>query len=712
MKRRTLLFPLALMGSLFGCGGSGLGEPAGIQNRLTLESFGSCDALEQYIEDEAVLDMKTQLDSVKSGGWYGPLFGRAEATGAPAADSATKSAPSAYTKTNTQVAGVDEADFVKNDGTRILQLVGQKLYATRSWPANTLAVSGSLTVEGYPTQMFLDEKNRVVIFSGVYTKYDGFTDGGGVLGGGGGVAADVACGPSFCGYYPSNTTKVTVVDATDISKLTVVGEYYLPGSYADSRRIGSSVRIVLRDSFRWPAALKWWPDSTSGDLFQKGNEAKLDAAIETLKADNERLIRAQGLSQWLPAQKRKLLDGRTIDVPVNCTDYYKSNAPTHLGVATVATLDLDSAAASPTLPITNTSVLGEVGQIYASKSALYIASDHWWWWPKPGQTDYTYLHKFDITDKSRARYVASGGVEGHIVDQFSMDESADAFFRIATTINTRVPDTDPKTNPWGRIETTNRISVLKESAGALSITGKSEDVAKGERIYSSRFVGNRGFVVTYRQVDPLYTFDLSNPAAPKRVGELKVPGFSTYIHPLDANNLLTIGVYTPDPSGGAVDWRERRLQLSIFDVSDFANPKQKFTQLVGTAYGWSDATYDHKAFNYFPERKLLAIPFSDYTVTTSGDPWGSFTSELRVYNVDATTGFSLKGTVGLKDVYVSAGSPDFRYYYTPAVRRSVMATDAGQDYVYAISDAGIRVATGATLSTTLGTVIYPRADLK
>lgn len=714
MKRRTLLhfaLPVSLAGSLLGCGGSGLGEPAGIQNRLTLENFGSCDALEQYIEDQAVLDMKLQLDSIKSGGWYGPFFGRAEATSAPpAADSgAGAKGPSAYTQTNTQVAGVDEADFVKNDGTRILQLVGQKLYATRSWPANTLAISGSVSIEGYPTQMFLDEKNRVVVFSGVYTKYDGFTDGGGVLAGRG-VADIAACAGPGCGYYYSNTTKVTVVDVSNIASLKVVGEYYLPGGYADSRRIGSAVRIVLRDSFRWPSTLKWWPESANGELFTKGNEGKLDAAIEVLKADNERLIRGQSLAQWLPAQTRKLADGKTVEIPLSCGDFYKSNGSVHLGVATVATLDLDSTSGSP---ITRTSIMGEVGQIYANKTSLYIASDHWWWFPKPGQTDYTYLHKFDLTDKSRARYVASGGVEGHIVDQFSMDENASGFFRIATTINTRVPDADPKTNPWGRLETTNRITVLKESAGALVVSGKSEEVAKGERIYSSRFVGDRGFVVTFRQVDPLFTFDLSNPAAPKRVGELKVPGFSTYIHPIDANNLLTIGVYMPDPgTGGMVDPRERRLQLSIFDVSDFANPKQKFTQLVGSAYGWSDASYDHKAFNYFAERKLLAIPFSDYTVSTTGDPWGSFSSELRVYNVDATAGFSLRGTVSMKDVYVSAGSPDFRYYYTPAVRRSVMATDAGQDYVYAVSDAGVRVVTGPTLGTTLGTVIYPRTDIK
>jgi hypothetical protein len=150
------------------------------------------------------------------------------------------------------------------------------------------------------------------------------------------------------------------------------------------------------------------------------------------------------------------------------------------------------------------------------------------------------------------------------------------------------------------------------------------------------------------------------------------------------------------------------MQLSLFDVTDFANPKQKFTQLVGTAYGWSEAAYEHKAFNYFPERKLLAIPFSDYVPVSSGDPWGQFTSELRVYNVDVNTGFSVKGALSMKDVYISSGTPDWRYWYSPWIRRSVMATDAGTDYVYAISDAGIRAATGPSLNTTLSTINFPR----
>ena len=182
MKRRTTLFPLVLLGAVAACGDSELPDPAGIQAELQLSNFGSCTDLEQYIEDQAVFEMRTRLDSMKRSGNSIDIFGgsrsggfdAAESTGAaaPSADSKS-SGPSAYTKTNTQVAGVDEADFFKNDGTRIFQLVGQKLYAVKSWPANAMQIQSSLNVEGYPTQMYLDEKNRVVIFSSVYNRYDG-----------------------------------------------------------------------------------------------------------------------------------------------------------------------------------------------------------------------------------------------------------------------------------------------------------------------------------------------------------------------------------------------------------------------------------------------------------------------------------------------------------------------------------------------------------
>ena len=467
MKRLTLsVYSLALAGALLHCGGGGLGEPAAIQDRLTLESFGSCEALEQYIEDQAVLDMKVQIDGAKDGGWFS---GREVFDAASPSAAAGSAGPSAYTKTNTQVAGVDEADFVKNDGTRIFVLSGQKLNAVKSWPADKMALAGGLNIEGYPTQMYLDEQNRIVVFSQVYTKYDGFSEGNGSSG-----TADFApCSIGGCGYYYSNTTKVTVVDVTDIAAMKVKNELYLPGSYANSRRIDSSVRVVLSDWFRWPNTVKFWPDSATG-LYEPQNKALLNQALEGLKGENERIIRSQTLAQWLPTTKRRLASGAVVEVPYNCTDFHKSNAPVHLGLATVATINLDAPEAAPQ----RTSIVGQVGEIYASTSALYISNQHWWWWPRLGQRDWTYFHKFDLSDKNSARYVASGGVDGHIVDQFSMDEDK-GFFRVAVTTTQRVPDQNNPQNTWGTVETSNRVSVLRENAGRLTTIGNSEEVAKG-----------------------------------------------------------------------------------------------------------------------------------------------------------------------------------------------------------------------------------------
>ncbi|MFO0653876.1 MAG: beta-propeller domain-containing protein [Polyangia bacterium] len=703
MKRHSTLFPVFLFGVVTACGDSGLPEPAGIQAELQLSNFGSCADLEQYVEDQAVFEMRTQLESMKRSGGSIDIFGRttgvadsAAAPAAGAADSSKSSGPSAYTKTNTQVAGVDEADFFKNDGTRIFQLVGQKLYAVKSWPANAMQIQSSMNIEGYPTQMYLDEKNRVVVFSSIYTQYTGYLEDWAV-GGRGGVAADVACGPGYCGGWYGNTTKVTVIDVSDLTNLKVQNEFFLPGNYANSRRVGSSVRLVLSDHFRWPSTVKFYPDSST---INYNDWRAWNAELDRLKDANEKIIRDQTLDKWLPAQKVRTADGTVKTLPYNCSDFAKHNAPTHLGITTVATINLDAPQAAPQ----RSSILGEVGEIYANQNALYLTNRHWWWWPRFNQRDWTYLFKFDLSDVNKARFVAAGGVDGHIVDQFSMDEDK-GFFRVATTIAERVQDPKDPRNYWGIIQTTNRVTVMGQNGGKIQTVGQSEELAKGERIYSSRFMGDRGFVVTYRQVDPLYTFDLSNPASPRKVGELKIPGFSTYIHPLDANNLLTIGIYTPETGTGP-----RSLQLSIFDVSDFANPKQKWTQLVGSSYGWSEATYEHKAFNYFPERKMLAIPFSDWSYSGT-DPWGSFRSELKVFDIDVATGFKLRGSVSMKDVYQSAGLPTWAWYYSPWMRRSVMATDMGTDYVYAVSDAGIRAVTGPTLGTTLSTVVFPRYDV-
>jgi len=717
MKRNALLWIAlggALAGALAGCDGSTTkNEPQQIQNKVTLTNFDSCPALETYIEDNYVKQMQDSIDQQKAYGygyWYGPGRGIEDSQAAPSANAAggsgsKSSSPTSYTTTNTQVKGVDEADFMKNDGTRIFTLSGNSLFATQSWPPQDIKSAGQIAIEGWPQSMFLDEKNRITVFSSVW-----LTDPEANLG-------KTESDPDYCYYCYSgvSATKVTVVDVSDMANMKVTSELYYPGYMTDARRIGSSVRVVVGDYFNWPDGVSYWPEYDPNDPNKYNDKAVFDAALDKLKVSNEQAIRGKDLNFWLKKGKRRTADGKLVDIGYNCSDFTQMNAPTKLtGLLNIITVNLDKLEDQGH----RLTLLGEMGTVYASTKSLYVAEWHWWWgWWNPGQQNAAYIHKFDITNPDKAIYQASGAMVGHINDQFSLDEYNDNL-RVAHTIDTWEADpTATKDQPWlGTWKTTNRVTVFSQTKQSLIEVGTTGDLAEGERIQSSRFIGEKGFVVTFRQVDPLFTIDLKNPTSPKVVGTLKVPGFSSYIHPLDENHLLTIGVYIPEPTdpNQPTNWQERRQQLAIFDVSDFANPVQTFTLTSGTAYGWSEAQWDHHAFNYFPERGLLAVPFSDYSTTyCSGTDvncwdgyWSSFISEVRVFKIDTKTGIEFKGALSMADVYKSYGTADWQYYYSPWIRRSVMASDAdGKDFVYAISDAGVRVANLQTLET-LGTAEF------
>ncbi|MFP2900855.1 beta-propeller domain-containing protein [Corallococcus sp. 4LFB] len=694
-----------------GCGDGGNKAPDGLDNEpvqqaLKLESFNACSALERYIEDTATKQMRASLEQQKPGYWdrfgrgrgggvFGPMPAEDAAGGGSVTSGGGSQAPKDSTGTNNQVEGVHESDFVQNDGTRIFVLSGNRLYAHRSWPAEQLTLASTLEVEGWPREMLLDEHQRLVIISQVAQSLPGVpakTNGG--VGGGMAPIADIACFGFGCGYYNADSTKVTTVDVSDVAHPTVVDQLYLPGVFNQARRVDSNVRLVLSDAFRWPEDVKFWVDY-SEDLYR--DEDKLTQAIDALIKRNEKRIRANTLDQWLPAGRHVDAAGVTTALPTSCGDFYRSNAPSALGFVTVASLDLDARTAAPG----RTSLVAEPGTVYASKQSLYLAHPHYWWWPLPGQKDFTYLHKFDLSQPGRAVYAGSGTVEGTPVDPFALDEH-EGVLRMATTVTTRLPEPEHEDWWWGRTTTASRVTTLGVKDGRLAELGRSEDLAEGERIFSARFVGNRGYVVTFLQVDPLFTFDLSDPAHPRKVGELKVPGFSTYMHPVGDHHLLTLGIHR-EPNGGCCG--TSTLKLSLFDVGDLAHPTEVSTQLVGEAYGWSEALYEHKAFNYFAAKGLVAIPFTDYSgsYSSSEDYWQGFRTELRVFRVDLAAGLSPVGAVPMSDLFKSTGMPQWSYYYVPDVRRSVMA----DDYVYAISDAGVRVSKVDSLQTPLVTVPFP-----
>ncbi|HWE24604.1 MAG TPA: beta-propeller domain-containing protein, partial [Myxococcales bacterium] len=663
----SLLFAVLLVSA---CSKSA-SSPPGIQRRVALQAVSSCDELSSQVQEAAVRLMRAQLDSSKTIVAYGAPGGGS--TNSAGGNSPTPAAPPAsYSTTNTHVAGVDEADFMKNDGTRIFTLANGSLEVVKSWPPQDLSFAAKLPIEGWPTSMFLDG-DTVVVLSSVWSMPTDSSVG---------VLPCPACPMGamcpVCGGEP--VTKVTIVDASDLAALKVTAEQYLPGYAVSSRRIDSSVRLVLSENMQWPAGVKWWVDWNP--VFNTDHDAFV-AAIDALEDANEKVIRATPAQSFFPAGKRKLSSGAVVDLSYRCTDFYVANAPERPGLLTVATLDL----ANPATDATRTSILGEPGIVYATAQHLYVATPHWWW-QADNQQDFTYIHEFDISDPVRTSYLASGGVAGLILDEFALDE-ASGNLRVATTTRAwskPTPTSSTVTVPW---TTTlgNHVSVLAPQSSALAVVGDTGNLVPGEGIRGVRFVGNNGFVVTFRSVDPLVTIDLSDPANPRKVAELTIPGFSTYLQPIDEGHLLAIGtdLPAPDPVTGRVDWSKRAMQLSLFDVTDLQHPTRTAQLLVGTMNGWSEAAYDHHAFNWYAQRNLLAIPFSDWLQSGTSTNWyDQFVSDVRVFRVDASSGISPVGSLGMRDVYIQAGSGDWTYFYVPWVRRSVLATDqAGADYVYA-----------------------------
>jgi len=218
-------------------------------------------------------------------------------------------------------------------------------------------------------------------------------------------------------------------------------------------------------------------------------------------------------------------------------------------------------------------------------------------------------------------------------------------------------------------------------------SGIVDQLAPKEDIRSVRFAGDRGYVVTFKKTDPLFVFDLADPNAPKVMAELKIPGFSTYMHMMDDKHLLTIG-YDADDRGNFA-WFTG-VMLQIFDVSDMRNPKLAHKEIIGTRGSSSEALTNHLAFTYFAPKNVLALPM---TVCEGGSGGGSYGTQmtfsgLMVYTVTAENGFALRGRVPHANISTNRRScSNWWTNATSVVKRSIIM----DDYVFSISDAAIKV---------------------
>ena len=546
-----------------------------------------------------------------------------------------------FSGTNNQVAGVDEGDLVKTDGEHLFVLAGDGVDIVTAWPADELAVVSHITTPGWERSLFL-HGTRLTVISQENTWAPV-----------GDAADDTSGGISALSWWNHTWqphVNVTVIDVSAVASPTILEQTTLDGWLVDARAIDGRVLVVTQDSFDIPApAVITIPPpihidpmpvgpvpfdpGTIADSSRVSIDMPISIGIAPFPSDGTRYVYEDEASYLARLEKAwdtvafprftvtATAGGSTTSDLLSAGHTYLPVKATDNNLLSVVSFDVDDDTAGPDAA---TTVAGVSGSVYASTSNLYVSATHWGnWWDTSDAGQTTNLYQFDLQDAD-VPLTAMGAVPGVTLNQFSLDESADGLLRVATT------------SGFGD-RASSGIYTLAASAGNLQTIGSVTGLAPGERIYSVRFIGDRGYVSTFRQVDPLFVIDLANPAKPRVVGELKVPGFSSYLHPLDATHLLGIG-RDVDPDTGRV----LGLQLSIFDVGNPVNPKRTATYtFAGDGWqSWSAALWDHHALSWFAQQGILALPVQQ------GD-WWEGSNGLVVFKVDTNSaeGFTNLGEI-------------------------------------------------------------------
>lgn len=657
-----------------------------------------------------------------------------------------------FSQTTTQEEGVDEADVVKTDGTYVYVMRDQQLLIAQVTPPEDMAEVGSIALEGYGRELYL-HGTRVVALTETYGGwYGGMVDVDVAVDdtGSPGEAEDPVASDENDGQdgtpadngdpgddgaqtpgdegdgdgatppndgdepqdpddskpdevddepgdgepsdgegvmppyeYEPPQTLATIIDVSDPAAPRIVSTFAFDGWTSSSRMIDGRIHLVLANQpdYYYPAIPFWGEENL--DVAQVEPEAVLPTYTHTNAAG-------------------EVTEGQT----VTWAKLYRPNDPDGFGTLTVITLNVEDGSTFEAV-----GVMADPSLIYSSIDSLYVTDSEWGY---NGERQSTSIYKFDYTDGA-AVPVAAGSVPGRVLNQYSMSEY-DGSLRVATTVDT--------TWFFGRgNEPYNNVYVLRQQADELAVVGSVENLAEGETIQSARFVGTRGFLVTFEQIDPLFTLDLSDPANPQVVGELKVPGFSTFMVPMDENHLLAFGEYVPEDGNTWVTG----VQLSVFDITDFANPIQKHNVILGDddTEGYSEALWNPKALTFFTDdagNTLIAFPLTLYDVdywwrgieepatdpgvveggdseegfdeagpdddapVTNDDEPGGFVEPvdydqfegLAVYRVSAEAGFTELGLIGTMT--------DPNCYWCTSFTRGLFINDA----LLAVTDRGIR----------------------
>jgi hypothetical protein len=592
-----------------GQGGPAFSLPGDLDLVASLRPFDACDDYLDYVK-QAALEQVTPWGI--GGGWRGGMEVEEDMDDEAADDAGgeggadTPTAPvegEDFSGTNVQEAGVDEPDRVKTDGNTMYVVTETRLRVLDITGDDPVEIGSLPLREGWDGQLLLDG-DRLLLTSSVY----------GVV-----PFEDERLGDAI--PYGSNITTVTLIDVGDPSDPRVEERLTLDGMTLSSRLVDGVARIVVRAE--QGVDLPW--------VFPEGSG--LRAERRALEANRE-LIRTSEAEDWIPYLVHETASGLTTErTLLACDRIARPETFAGLGVLSVLTVDLTDGGLLPGDEAVG--VLAGGDTVYASTDRLYVATTRWVDWEGLSDRDrrrevdetVTEIHSFAIDEPTTTTYVASGEVPGTLLSQWAMSEH-EGRLRVASTVG----------DAWwmGDGPSESVVTVLEPDGAELAVVGQVDGLGVTERIYAVRFIGDVGYVVTFRETDPLYTLDLTDPTDPQVTGELKITGYSAYLHPMGDELLLGVG-QDADERGTT-----KGTQLSLFDVSDPSDP-QRIDQ-VTLADGSSDVEYDHRAFLHWPPTGLTVVPFQrwSYDEATGKE---DIDSGALAFTVSRTEGIVRAGTL-------------------------------------------------------------------
>ena len=548
-------------------------------------------------------------------------------TAMPTAIADTAATPVSHSDTNIQVAGVDESDSVKvaDDG-YIYQIHNNQIRVIKGFPIVELSETATIKFADenfYPTGIYVQNGKLVVL--GSTWKMLNTPQVQPV------VSSKMAMpigGIWWGGYIPQTSqTRAFIFDMSDHANPKSVRDVAIDGDYLDSRRIGDELYFVARTYPRY-----YMMGSNVKNAFLMKTTEMLPTIIDTKK-------------------------GKTATRTMSVTDVSYLPDFVEPDYVVVASLNLQN----PDKALTTKAYLGAGELVYSSLNNLYLSASKYNFDNStadaiPQDIVSTQIYKFNI-DKGAVNFAAVGQVPGTALNRFSMDEHGD-YFRIATT-----------TQNWanGTNTSTNALFVLDKT---MQPVGELEDLAKGERIYSTRFMGNRCYIVTFKQVDPLFAIDLSVPEKPFVAGELKIPGYSEYLHPYDENHLIGFGHEATTYNYGYGDVSiPLGLKMALFDVSDMNSPKELYSVKIGDKGTNTPLTYDAKALYWDAEKKLFGFPVDLHELPKGSDSanpsvyGNSVWQGAYIYEVTPEKGFNLKAKLSQIPADVSPVKYEYGSYW-------------------------------------------------